>query len=162
MLQKKIWMLYIHACCKQMFQVFSGVSYICLQVFHLDVANVCNCFQIFLGVFTSVSDSCFKCFIYLILYVATIIYTCFKCRSGVAHGMCIKSGGWRGRRLGGVGDVWSGAGDVWAAWAHCWCAHSRARRARRSLAPYVGTVRTLLPGSDVQALASPLMVRAGG
>jgi hypothetical protein len=57
-------------------------------------------FSNILGVFTSVLDSCFKCFIYLILYVATIIYTCFKCRSGVAHGMCIKSGGWRGRRLG--------------------------------------------------------------
>ena len=37
-----------------MFQVFSGVSYVCLQVFNLDVAYVCNgfkCFQVFLQVF---------------------------------------------------------------------------------------------------------------
>jgi hypothetical protein len=37
MLQVFIWMLLIHAFCKHMFQVFSGVSYICLQRFHLDV-----------------------------------------------------------------------------------------------------------------------------
>jgi hypothetical protein len=36
------------------FQVFSGVSYICLQVFHLDVTNICNGFQMFSDVFISV------------------------------------------------------------------------------------------------------------
>jgi hypothetical protein len=40
-------MLHIHAHIKHMFQVFSGVSYICLRVFHLDVAYVCNGFQMF-------------------------------------------------------------------------------------------------------------------
>ena len=35
-----IWMLHIHARSKHMFQVFSGVSYVCLRVFHLDVAYV--------------------------------------------------------------------------------------------------------------------------
>jgi hypothetical protein len=40
-------MLHIHACCKHMFQVFSGVSYVCLRVFHLDVVYVCNGFEIF-------------------------------------------------------------------------------------------------------------------
>jgi hypothetical protein len=144
-----------------MFQVFSGVSYICLQVFHLDIAYVCNCFQMFLGVFTIVSDSCFKCFIYLILYVATIIYTCFKCRSGVVHRMCIESGGWRGRRLGRLGRCLERRGRRLGGMGPPLCARSRARRVRRSLAPCVSTVRTLLPG-DVQALASPLMVRAGG
>jgi succinate dehydrogenase hydrophobic anchor subunit len=44
-------MLHIHACCKHMFQVFSGVLYVCLQVFHLDVAYVCNDFQIFFKYF---------------------------------------------------------------------------------------------------------------
>jgi hypothetical protein len=39
-----LYVAYIHACCKHMFQVFSGVSYVCLQVFHLDVAYVCNDF----------------------------------------------------------------------------------------------------------------------
>jgi hypothetical protein len=34
-----------------MFQVFSGVSYVCLQVFHLDFAYVCNVFQAFSQVF---------------------------------------------------------------------------------------------------------------
>ena len=33
-----------------------------LQVFYQDVACVRNGFQVFLGVFASVSDSCFKCF----------------------------------------------------------------------------------------------------
>jgi hypothetical protein len=40
MLQKYIWILHIHACCKRIFQVVSGV----LQVFHLNVAYVCNGF----------------------------------------------------------------------------------------------------------------------
>jgi hypothetical protein len=59
-------MLYIHACCKHMFQVFSGVSYVCLQVFHLNMrmfAMVLNCFS---GVFASISYAYFKCFIRLL------------------------------------------------------------------------------------------------
>jgi hypothetical protein len=36
-----------------------------LQVFYLDVAMFYNGFQVFLGVFASVSDACFKCFICL-------------------------------------------------------------------------------------------------
>jgi hypothetical protein len=40
--------------------------FICmLQVFHLDVAYVCNGFQMFSDVLTNVSDACFKCFICL-------------------------------------------------------------------------------------------------
>ena len=35
-----------------------------LQVFHLDVAYVCNDFQVFFGCFASVSNICCKCFIY--------------------------------------------------------------------------------------------------
>jgi hypothetical protein len=75
-------MLHIHACCKHMFQLFLGVSYVCLQLFHLDVTYVCNDFKYFLGVFISVSYACFKCFICLLLYVTTVISGCFK---GVAH-----------------------------------------------------------------------------
>jgi hypothetical protein len=55
-------MLHIHACCKHM---FLGVSYVCFQVFHLDVAYIFNSFQIFLGIFASVPDACVKHFIYL-------------------------------------------------------------------------------------------------
>ena len=91
-------MFYIYACSKHMFQVFSGVSYVCLQVFHLHAAYVYNGFSMFLGIFASVLDICFKCFIDLLLYVATVAYVCFKSRSGVAHGMRVESGWWRGRR----------------------------------------------------------------
>jgi hypothetical protein len=36
----------------------SGVSYVCLQMFYLDVAYLCNDFQVFLGVFASVLYVC--------------------------------------------------------------------------------------------------------
>jgi hypothetical protein len=70
----------VHVCCKSLFPMFhlffrrmlqvclSG-CYICftymLQMFYLDVAYVCNGFQVFFMCFASVSDACFKCFIYL-------------------------------------------------------------------------------------------------
>ena len=73
------------------FNCFSGVSYVCLQVFHLDVAYICNGFQMFLEVFASVLDACFKCFICLLLYVATVASESFKSRSGVAHRMRVGS-----------------------------------------------------------------------
>ena len=31
-------------------------------MFYLDVAYMCNDFQVFSGVFASISDACFKCF----------------------------------------------------------------------------------------------------
>jgi hypothetical protein len=64
------------------------------SVFHLDVAYVCNGFKCFLGVFTSVSDTCFKCFIYLLLYVATVASGCFRSELSVTHGIRVGSG-WR-------------------------------------------------------------------
>jgi hypothetical protein len=42
-------------------------------------------FKCFLGIFSSVSYACFKCFICLHLYVATVASGCFKSRSGVAY-----------------------------------------------------------------------------
>jgi hypothetical protein len=56
-----------------------------LQVFYLDVAYVCNDFQVLLGVFASVLDACFKYFICLQTYVASIVSEYFKSTSGVAH-----------------------------------------------------------------------------
>ena len=53
-----------------------------LQVFYLDVAYV----------FASVSDTYFKCFIYLQTYVASVASECFKSISGVAHEMHMRSG----------------------------------------------------------------------
>jgi hypothetical protein len=69
-----------------------SVSYVCSQVFHLDVAYVCIGFQVFSSAFVSVLDTCFKCFICLLLYVATVASGYFKSRSGVAHGMRVGSG----------------------------------------------------------------------
>jgi hypothetical protein len=68
-----------------------GALYLCLQVFHLDVAYVYNCFKCFSDVFISVSGAYFKCFIYFFLYVATIASGCFKSRLGVAHGIRVAS-----------------------------------------------------------------------
>ena len=63
------------------FSSVSSVSYVCLQVFYLDVVYVCNSFIVFLGVFASVSEAYLKCFTYLLLYVATVASGCFKIRS---------------------------------------------------------------------------------
>ena len=46
----------------------------------------------FSGVFASVSDVCFKCFICLLLYVTTVASACFKSISVIAHGMHVGSG----------------------------------------------------------------------
>jgi hypothetical protein len=56
-------MLHIHACCKHMFQMFSGVHTHVCKCFIRMFAYVCNGFQMFLGVSASVSHACFKCFI---------------------------------------------------------------------------------------------------
>jgi hypothetical protein len=49
-----------------------------LQVFYVDVAYVCNDFQVFLGVFASVLDACFECFICLQMYVVSVVHVCCK------------------------------------------------------------------------------------
>jgi hypothetical protein len=62
-----------------------------LHMFHTyDVSVLFRCcvcvatvFKCFLDVFTSVSETCFKCFIYLQSYVASILSGCSKSRSGV-------------------------------------------------------------------------------
>jgi len=46
---------------------------------------MCNDFQVFSGVFASISDACLKWFICLQMYVASVASECFKSRSGVAH-----------------------------------------------------------------------------
>jgi hypothetical protein len=49
-----------------------------LQMFYLDIAYVCNGFQLFSCVFASVSETCFKYFICLQTYVASIASGCYK------------------------------------------------------------------------------------
>jgi hypothetical protein len=56
-------MLHIHAYCKRCYKCFMCFIRM-LQVFHLDVAYVCNDFQVFPRCFASVSDVCCKCFSY--------------------------------------------------------------------------------------------------
>jgi hypothetical protein len=96
-------MLHIHACCKHMFKSF--------EVFHM---YVCKCFikmlhmfamifKCFSGVFGSVSNACFKYFI--CLFMLQLLHRCFKSRLGVAHGIRVRSGWWRGRCLGRRGTT---------------------------------------------------------
>jgi hypothetical protein len=53
--------------CKHMFKVFSGISYICLQVFYLNVVYTCNGFQMFLRRFR-------KCFTSLFQSVSSVFF----------------------------------------------------------------------------------------
>jgi hypothetical protein len=66
-----IWMLHILAMTFQMFSsVFIlDVAYVfthILQMFYLDVAYACNDFPSVFRRFASVSDICFKCFIWML------------------------------------------------------------------------------------------------
>ena len=69
--------IYMHVAsmCLKCFRCFIHL----FQVFHLDVAYFGNGFQVVLGVFANVSDACFICFIYLYLYVATVVSECCIC-----------------------------------------------------------------------------------
>jgi hypothetical protein len=46
--------------------MFSGVSYVCLQVFHLDVAYVCNGFQMFFKHFSQVFHTLVSCAFFML------------------------------------------------------------------------------------------------
>jgi hypothetical protein len=55
-----------------------------VNVFYLDIAYILQRFSSFLGVFASVSYTCFKCFICFLTYVAFIASGCLNIRSSVA------------------------------------------------------------------------------
>ena len=89
-----------HVCCKLLFPMFdlffhmyvASVFIWMLHMFHTYDARVLSgcCirlhwFQVFLGVFASVSNACFKCFIFLQTYVACVASECLKSRSIIAH-----------------------------------------------------------------------------
>jgi len=76
--------VFLDVCCKCVYLDVAYVSYICCKCFIWMLRMFYNGFQVFLGVFTSVSDSCFKCFICLQTYVPSVTSGCFKNRSGVA------------------------------------------------------------------------------
>jgi hypothetical protein len=147
----------IHVCFKCMFQMFHLFQHM-LQVFYLDVAYTCmlqtyvfkffqvfvtyvgKCviwmlhmfrmvFKCFLGVFASVSNACFDCFICLILYVATITSGCFKKIGCYTWDACEK---WLAARA-TFRAAWATSGATRATskavQAHCRCARSRTQRA---------------------------------
>jgi hypothetical protein len=89
----------VHVCCKllvpclicffrRMLQVCLFGCCICFthmsQLFYLMLCMFYDGFKCFSGVFVNVSDACFKCFICLQMYVASVVSGCFKSRSGVA------------------------------------------------------------------------------
>jgi hypothetical protein len=89
--------MYVANICSQCFICFSAFV---ASVFYLNIAYVlhicCECFiwmlrmfynsfQVFLGVFASVSDACFKYFICFQTYVTNVSSECFKSRSVVPH-----------------------------------------------------------------------------
>jgi hypothetical protein len=63
-------------------------------------------FKCFLVIFVNVLDGCFKCFIFLPLYVATVAFRDFKSRSGVLHMGCAEEA------ADSADDVRGDAGDV--------------------------------------------------
>jgi hypothetical protein len=67
-----------------------------LQVFYCVLLQL---FFTFSGVFLNVLEVCFKCFIYLQTYIASVVSECFKSRSGVAHGMRVGRGHERSPRV---------------------------------------------------------------
>jgi hypothetical protein len=101
----------IHICCKclsPMFYLFSRrMLQVCLSgccicfthmllVFYLHVAYVCNIFQVFFQVFQTHVSSVLSI---IFLYVESVVFRCFKSRSGIAHEMHVeKEGGASGLR----------------------------------------------------------------
>jgi hypothetical protein len=85
----KILFIMFHLFFRRMLQVCLSRYCICFtqccKCFIWMLLMFCNGFQVFSGVFTSVLDACFKCFIYLHICVSNIASGCFKSISGVAH-----------------------------------------------------------------------------
>jgi hypothetical protein len=104
------------------------VSYVYCKCFIWILHRLAMIFKCLSDIFGSVSDACSKCFIYLLLYVTTVASTCFKSRSGVAHGMRMEAAG-------SVGDFWGWHGPTavhTGVLAHSLCGY------RLMLAPCVG------------------------
>jgi hypothetical protein len=65
-----------------------------LQVFHLDVAYICNSCQVFFTCFCKCLRRLFQVFHMSSFVCAIVAFECFKSRSGVAYGKSVESG-WR-------------------------------------------------------------------
>ena len=88
-----------------MFQVFSGVSYVCLQVFYLNVAYVCNDFQMFFRRFCKCFRRLFQVF-HVSFFMLQLLHLDVSKVDRVLHMRCA----WQAAD--GVDDVQCGVGDV--------------------------------------------------
>jgi hypothetical protein len=90
-----------------MFQVFSGVSYVCLQLFYWMLNMFTMIFKCFSGVFTSVSYAYFKCFICIyLLFMLQLLHLNVSKVDQVLQMECT----WEA--VGGADDVQGRVGDV--------------------------------------------------
>jgi hypothetical protein len=74
----------------------SSVLHVCLQVFHLVLHIFVMIFKYFSGIFASVSDVCFKCFINLFLMLQLLHLGVSKVDWVIAHGILVGSDWQRG------------------------------------------------------------------
>ena len=84
----------------------SGVLYVCLQVFYLDVAYVCNVFQIFFRRFSQVFQT-----------LVSSVLSVFFCMLQLLHLMILKLDwvlhmGYAWEAAGGTDDIRSDAGNI--------------------------------------------------
>jgi hypothetical protein len=82
-----------NACCKHIFRCFIRM----LQVFHLDVAYVCNSCQVFFTCFCKCFRRLFQVFHMSSFVCAIVAFEYFKSRSDIAHEISVESG-WRCER----------------------------------------------------------------
>ena len=129
-------MLHIHACCNHIYvsNIFRCFI-LCLQVFHLDVTYIFNGFQTFFRRFRKYFIRLFQVFHLSFFCMLQLLYLYISKVDRVLH----------------MGCAWEAAGGVGPLLVRSLAS----RRAERSFAPCAGSVQTLVPRSDVWALASP-------
>ena len=76
--------IFLDVCCKYVYLDVAYVSCICCKCFNWMLREFTMFSSVLQVFFVSVSDTCFKCFICLQTYVASVASGCLKTRSGVA------------------------------------------------------------------------------
>jgi hypothetical protein len=72
---------FLDICCKCVYLDVAYVSHICCKCLSVCCVYVAMVFKCFMCFFASVSDACFKHFICLQTYVASVVSECFKSKS---------------------------------------------------------------------------------
>jgi hypothetical protein len=103
-----------------MFQVFLGVSTYVLQVFHLDVAYVCNVFQNIFEAFSQVFQTLVSSVSSVLFCMSQLLYLDVSKVDQMLHMWCV----WEAP--GDAGDVRDITGDVQSGTSPLLVAHSRA------------------------------------